>query len=264
MTIVLGALFISACSKKEPTMEISNLPLTADKNGKVIIQGEVENMPSNSSISINEQELQTQLYSNNFTVSYNLESPEQKEIKIKIFKDKKEVEKSEKVDTSEYKNKVDKTNEYLAKAEKEKEEKQRQKEEDEKVYVLDSPANVEAMFKRDLGDNYISSNFESGKISVKSKRAGLGLTKKGAKKGVLNQIVYILKDIKNSDYSPISEVSITIMAEVQDIYGNDSEQDVVTAIFSKDTIDKINPNNVDVNNLPILADKWEELVNITD
>lgn len=56
----------------------------------------------------------------------------------------------------------------------------------------------------------------------------------------------------------ISEVQFFWYADIVDKYGNSNEEVIMFMSFAKDTLDKINFDNVSSDNIPDLADKYQE------
>ena len=77
-----------------------------------------------------------------------------------------------------------------------------------------------------------------------------GLRKSGAKKDVLE----VLEAIRDSTVD-VSRVTMRGSRSLADVYGNVSEGDVVRASYDKETIDRINFENVRTDNAWIIADQ---------
>ena len=77
-----------------------------------------------------------------------------------------------------------------------------------------------------------------------------GLRKYGAKKDVLN----VLRAVRDSNID-VSRVTMRGSRSLIDIYGNANEGDVVRVSYDKDTMDRVNFDNVRTDNAWIIADE---------
>lgn len=102
-------------------------------------------------------------------------------------------------------------------------------------------------------DDLIIITYTSGFVNVTHKLAD-NLTTDFMIKGYLRDISDFLE--KTKDIKDITAVFVGAKAELLDKYGNTNEQFVLKTQLSKETIDKINFENFDYNNIPDIADEF--------
>lgn len=84
-------------------------------------------------------------------------------------------------------------------------------------------------------------------------RGSEGLTSELAVKGMYMDISNILKAIQE-DIEVNVDFNVTYL--LYDTYGKESEEIVIKATFNNETIKKIDFENFDYNNIPLIADDW--------
>ncbi|WP_257147090.1 hypothetical protein [Bacillus wiedmannii] len=88
-------------------------------------------------------------------------------------------------------------------------------------------------------------------ITVEGKN---GLTVESRKTGMWRDTIAILKELKNE--KNISEIAFNYKFPMIDTYGNKSKDVVMKITLDRETLDKINYDNLPRENLPIIAKKY--------
>lgn len=88
-------------------------------------------------------------------------------------------------------------------------------------------------------------------ITVEGKN---GLTVESRKTGMWKDTITILKELKNE--KNISEITFNYTFPTIDTYGNKSKEIVMKITLDRETLDKINYDNLPRENLPIIAKKY--------
>ncbi|MBC2149536.1 hypothetical protein [Listeria booriae] len=83
-----------------------------------------------------------------------------------------------------------------------------------------------------------------------------GFTNKSAARNYLLNVKEAISAVKAIDFSDYSNVRINVKYPFVDSYGNEDLAYVIKTSFSKDTLDKINTDNLLVKNIPTIADEF--------
>ena len=78
------------------------------------------------------------------------------------------------------------------------------------------------------------------------------------KQNVEGTYFYILEVLKSLQPLIDTNVSVSVKYPILDVYGNSSVQDVIYAYYTLETIQKINFNSFYSDNIPVIADYWED------
>lgn len=121
-----------------------------------------------------------------------------------------------------------------------------------KEQILNSLANSSSVNDKLLELNYIPENNYTEIVLLGYTS---GFTDKQNIEGTYFYILEVLESLQ-----PIidTDVSISVKYPVLDVYGNSSVQDVIYAYYTLATIQKINFNSFYSNNIPVIADYWED------
>lgn len=143
-----------------------------------------------------------------------------------------------------------------------------EKEEEGRESIEDNNKNPEQMIKDVIYEVFDEENDFDGSNSVKefsfdenSNHLELFVYGKDnlwmIKEGMWMDIAEVLQKLKE-EYELINSANFTIVFPLQDQYGNESHDAVMTANFPKDVLDKINFSNFMYENIPNIAeDYWE-------
>ncbi|WP_240678707.1 hypothetical protein [Bacillus cereus] len=176
-------------------------------------------------------------------------------------KAQKEAEKAQK---AEEKERVKKEKEEKKEAEKaKKEQEKKEKEEAKKEKGLEDKLNkvVNKKFGKDkvesiqINDN-LSTDDPNDKIVLVTTEAKESATQNYTRKGMWIDTIYILKDLK--DEKEISEITFFYKYPLVDAYGNEKKDNVMKLQFNRETLDKINYDNLLHDNLPKIANQYWE------
>lgn len=99
----------------------------------------------------------------------------------------------------------------------------------------------------------INKNDQNGHLLVRFKGSE-NLTNEMTVKGFLMDIRDLLKNLKSD--SSVQTFAFNVTYPLVDNYGNESEDIVIKAEFSRETVDKINFDNFDFNKIPEVADEY--------
>ncbi|WP_257209116.1 hypothetical protein [Bacillus cereus] len=180
-------------------------------------------------------------------------------------KAQKEAEKeAEKAQKAEEKARVKKEKEEQKTAEKaKKEQEKKEKEEAKKEKGLEDKLNkvVNKKFGKDkvesiqINDN-LGTDDPNDKIVLVTTEAKESATQNYTRKGMWMDTISILKDLK--DEKGISEITFFYKYPLVDAYGNEKKDNVMKLQFNRDTLDKINYDNLLHDNLPKIANEYWE------
>ncbi|WP_227255732.1 hypothetical protein [Bacillus thuringiensis] len=176
-------------------------------------------------------------------------------------KAQKEAEKAQK---AEEKERVKKEKEEKKEAEKAKrEQEKKEKEEAKKEKGLEDKLNkvVNKKFGKDkvesiqINDN-LGTDDPNDKIVLVTAEAKESATQNYTRKGMWMDTISILKDLK--DEKGISEITLFYKYPLVDAYGNEKKDNVMKLQFNRDTLDKVNYDNLLHDNLPKIANQYWE------
>ena len=159
-------------------------------------------------------------------------------------------EPKEKVKTDE---KVKKESEVKKDMEKPKDESKTENEPKDESKEVKTPEDI---VKKVIGKDRIveiNKNDQNGHLLVRFKGSE-NLTNKTTVKGFLMDIRDLLKNLKSD--SSVQTFAFNVTYPLVDNYGNESEDIVIKAEFSRETVDKINFDNFDFNKIPEVADEY--------
>lgn len=170
----------------------------------------------------------------------------------------------EKAQKAEEKERVKKEKEEKKEAEKaKKEQEKKEKEEAKKEKGLEDKLNkvVNKKFGKDkvesiqINDNR-GTDDPNDKIVLVTAEAKESATQNYTRKGMWIDTISILKDLK--DEKGISEITFFYKYPLVDAYGNEKKDNVMKVQFNRDTLDKINYDNLLHDNLPKIANQYWE------
>lgn len=173
----------------------------------------------------------------------------------------KEVEKAQKAEEKERvkKEKVEKKEAEKAKKEQEKKEKEEAKKEkgleDKLNKVVNKKFGKDKVESIQINDN-LGTDDPNDKIVLVTAEAKESATQNYTRKGMWIDTIYILKDLK--DEKEISEITFFYKYPLVDAYGNEKKDNVMKLQFNRETLDKINYDNLLHDNLPKIANQYWE------
>lgn len=144
-----------------------------------------------------------------------------------------------------------------------KEQEKKEKEEAKKAKGLEDKLNkiVNKKFGKDkvesiqINDN-LGTDDPKDKIVLVTAEAKESATQNYTRKGMWIDTIYILKDLK--DEKEISEITFFYKYPLVDAYGNEKKDNVMKLQFNRETLDKINYDNLLHDNLPKIANQYWE------
>lgn len=178
--------------------------------------------------------------------------------------EEKALKEAEKAQKAEEKARVKKEKEEQKTAEKaKKEQEKKEKEEAKKEKGLEDKLNkvVNKKFGKDkvesiqINDN-LGTDDPNDKIVLVTAEAKESATQNYTRKGMWIDTIYILKDLK--DEKGISEITFFYKYPLVDAYGNEKKDNVMKLQFNRETLDKINYDNLLHDNLPKIANQYWE------